>query len=63
MSLIERGTEIRNVDGELVATIARDIAYGEIVSPDQFVLADGSRPFRGQPMPFALLRFIRDLGL
>lgn len=52
------GTQIRDDEGNLVATLTRDVFAHEIVSPEQFRLPDGSTPSKDAIMPRAVARFI-----
>lgn len=61
MILAAAGTEIRDDNGDLVATLPCDIVQGQSVSESQFKLADGTDPIRGELMPPAVVRFVRNL--
>lgn len=61
MILAKAGTEIRDADGNLVATLTCDIVRGQSVSETQFHLADGTVPIRGELMPAAVARFVQNL--
>jgi hypothetical protein len=53
----EKGTKILDDDGKLVATLARDVLFGEVIQADQFVMSDGKPPEDRAPIPYEVARF------
>ena len=51
MLLVKAGTEIRGDDGQLVATITRDMHAGDIISAGHVQMADGHILKEGDIMP------------
>lgn len=52
------GTEIRDENGALVATIIRDVYIGDPIGSADLVLPDGSHPIPGDLMPKAVVDFM-----
>jgi len=52
--LVKAGTEIKDADGNLVATIVQDLVAGDHLMPEYIRLADGRTPVKGEPMPKAV---------
>lgn len=55
---VKAGTEVRDDDGRVVATVTRDVFRGEPPLPDQFSFADGRQLSVGEPMPPVIARFV-----
>jgi hypothetical protein len=56
--LVKAGTEIRDSDGVLVATIVHDLVAGDYLLPDYVRLADGRTPVEGEEMPKAVWEYL-----
>jgi AAA+ superfamily predicted ATPase len=61
-NMIKAGTEVRDADGKLFATFARDVWEGQYLEPGHFMFADGSVPQRGTPIPTPIVNFLRGLS-
>ena len=58
---IRAGTELRDEDGELLATLKRDVFTGDMVAKDQFDFALGHEP-NGVALDPRLFRAIERAG-
>jgi hypothetical protein len=56
--IAKAGTEIKDRDGNLVATLTRDVHIGEIVAANMFILPNGEHPKSGEIMPPAVWEFV-----
>lgn len=59
MTAIRAGTEIRDGDGKLIATIVHDMHEGDLLLPEYVRMADGTMPVIGEQMPQVVWDFIR----
>lgn len=53
-----KGEKIRDPQGRVIATITRDVFFGEQVHPTMFELPDGSMPKATDLMPPAVAEFV-----
>lgn len=53
-----KGEEIRDTEGNLVATLARDVLSYEPISAEAFILPDGKHPVPGEAIPQAIWDFL-----
>ena len=60
--LVTAGTEIRDDDGALVATVARDLHAGAFLEPADIRLADGAMLARGERVPVDVWRYLVRVG-
>lgn len=61
--VIPEGTKAHNREGKLIATVTRDIVYGDAVKAimhTDFLLPNGMHPKRLAPIDPDLSRFLRD---
>lgn len=58
MLVLRKGYESRDSDGNLVATLPRDLRFGEIVKATDVVLPGGSHPLPGQRVHPAIERVL-----
>lgn len=57
--MIKAGTEIRDGDGKLIATVVRDIHIGESLMATSFRLPDGNHPIGGTLIPTAVDEYLK----
>lgn len=58
MVLVKAGTEIKDADGNLIATIVHDLNAGDHLMPEYIRMADGTTPVAGEPMPKAIWDYL-----
>lgn len=63
MLIAKAGEEIRDADGDLVATLAVDIHVGQVCLASQWILPNGKHPSPTDTVPEAIRDFVRSKGV